>query len=340
MKKKPCAIFQTQLKVSVWGNMDIKRVLSNQAPEPEISRFWLVSMAVGYGLMVMDMVVDAKFFAGFRGVTEDSILPLLAFVASLTALLSKTDVVNKARLATAGLTGLFLLQFVLAVPRTIQFFNWGDTPSVPALGFVLVVMSFPSVLASALSGIETLKSVSPTPSVSSAPRASGSPVSADAVLYTAIGGAAAVGLSLLALPWFALESFDWNDSVNITFNNLRDVYNYARDNGLDGDVRFFYLEWGYLVSYAVSVLAVIGAVQFRNVAAKMSVQLLGIAIGATCLVGLWQGAIATALTQLDDDGSVQFGVWLGVLGHVAIAVSFVMLRRGMRNRIISSTPGY
>ena len=27
-------------------------------------------------------------------------------------------------------------------------------------------------------------------------------------------------------------------------------------------------------------------------------------------------AIATALTQLDDDGSVQFGVWLGVIGHV------------------------
>lgn len=312
--------------------MDIKRILSNRASEDEAKRFWLTVMSVGYGLLVLDMVVDAEIFAGFRGVTENSILPLLAFVAALTALLSKTDVVNKARLATAGLTGLFLLQFVLAVPRSTEFFRAGDIPSAPALGFVFVVMSFPSVLVSALSEIESLKLASPTPSASSTPGTSGSPVSSDAVLYTAIGGAAAVALSLLILPWFALESFDWNDSVNITFNNLRDVYNYARDNGLDGDVRFLYLEWGYLVSFAAAIFAAIGAIRFRDPVSRISQQVLGFAIGATSLVGLWQGAIATALTQLDDDGSVQFGVWLGVLGHVALVVSFVMLRKGMKSR--------
>ena len=239
------------------------------------------------------------------------------------------------------LSGLFLLSFVFAFPRSTQFFNYGNVLSMPAVGFVLVVMAFPSVLASALSVVKlsskTRIQVSPPTSevLSATSRSEGN---RDAVLYTAIAGAAAVGLSLLALPWFALESFDWNDSMNITFNNLRDVYNYARDNGFDGDVRFFYLEWGYIVSYATAIFAAVSALRLRDGKSTVSIPLLNVAIGATCLVGLWQGAIATALTQLDDDGSVQFGVWLGVIGHVAVVVSFVMMRQ-MMNRPRVSLPG-
>ena len=322
--------------------MDIKRILSGHAELHEMQRFWFTVMATGYGLLLVDNLIDSKYFAQAIGSgTEAVAVPLLAFVATLMSLIVKTDARQKAKISSAILSGLFLLSFVFAFPRSTQFFNYGNVLSMPAVGFVLVVMAFPSVLASALSVVKlsskTRIQVSPPPSevLSATSRSEGN---RDAVLYTAIAGAAAVGLSLLALPWFALESFDWNDSMNITFNNLRDVYNYARDNGFDGDVRFFYLEWGYIVSYAAAIFAAVSALRLRDGKSTVSIPLLNVAIGATCLVGLWQGAIATALTQLDDDGSVQFGVWLGVIGHVAVVVSFVMMRQ-MMNRPRVSLPG-
>ena len=322
--------------------MDIKRILSGHAELHEMQRFWFTVMATGYGLLLVDNLIDSKYFAQAIGSgTEAVAVPLLAFVATLMSLIVKTDAREKAKISSAILSGLFLLSFVFAFPRSTQFFNYGNVLSMPAVGFVLVVMAFPSVLASALSVVKlsskTRIQVSPPTSevLSATSRSEGN---RDAVLYTAIAGAAAVGLSLLALPWFALESFDWNDSMNITFNNLRDVYNYARDNGFDGDVRFFYLEWGYIVSYATAIFAAVSALRLRDGKSTVSIPLLNVAIGATCLVGLWQGAIATALTQLDDDGSVQFGVWLGVIGHAAIVVSFVMMRQ-MMNRPRVSLPG-
>lgn len=322
--------------------MDIKRILSGHAELHEMQRFWFTVMATGYGLLLVDNLIDSKYFAQAIGSgTEAVAVPLLAFVATLMSLIVKTDARQKAKISSAILSGLFLLSFVFAFPRSTQFFNYGNVLSMPAVGFVLVVMAFPSVLASALSVVKlsskTRIQVSPPTSevLSATSRSEGN---RDAVLYTAIAGAAAVGLSLLALPWFALESFDWNDSMNITFNNLRDVYNYARDNGFDGDVRFFYLEWGYIVSYAAAIFAAVSALRLRDGKSTVSIPLLNVAIGATCLVGLWQGAIATALTQLDDDGSVQFGVWLGVIGHVAVVVSFVMMRQ-MMNRPRVSLPG-
>ncbi len=322
--------------------MDIKRILSGHAELHEMQRFWFTVMATGYGLLLVDNLIDSKYFAQAIGSgTEAVAVPLLAFVATLMSLIVKTDAREKAKISSAILSGLFLLSFVFAFPRSTQFFNYGNVLSMPAVGFVLVVMAFPSVLASALSVVKLssktrIQVPPPTSEVLSA--TSRSEGNRDAVLYTAIAGAAAVGLSLLALPWFALESFDWNDSMNITFNNLRDVYNYARDNGFDGDVRFFYLEWGYIVSYATAIFAAVSALRLRDGKSTVSIPLLNVAIGATCLVGLWQGAIATALTQLDDDGSVQFGVWLGVIGHVAIVVSFVMMRQ-MMNRPRGSLPG-
>lgn len=320
--------------------MDIKRILSGNAEPHDTQRFWFTGMAIGYGLLLVDNLIDSKFFAQALGSSpEANAIPLLAFVATLMSLIIKTDVREKAKIASAILSSLFLLSFVLAFPYVVGFFNYGNVLSMPAVGFVLVVMAFPSVLASALSTMnlssKTRQQVSPTASeVMNA--SSHSEGNLDAVLYTAIAGAAALALSLLALPWFALESFDWNDSMNVTFNNLRDVYNDARDNGFDGDVRFFYLEWGYIVSYAAAIFSAVSALRLRDDKVTVSVPLLNVAIGATCLVGLWQGTIATALTQLDDDGSVQFGVWLGVIGHVAIVASFVMMRQMMNRRNVYS----
>ena len=163
----------------------------------------------------------------------------------------------------------------------------------------------------------------------------------DKILYTAIAGAVAVGLSLLMLPWFSLENFDWNDSYDITFNNLRDLYNVAKDSEyFESDVRFLYLEWGYIVSYASAIFAAVTALRLRDGKTRVSVQLLNAAAGATAVVGLWQGTIATALTQLDEDGQVQFGVWLGVIGHVVLIASYVMMRQMMNRPSVAPAPGY
>jgi ABC-type spermidine/putrescine transport system permease subunit II len=169
----------------------------------------------------------------------------------------------------------------------------------------------------------------------------GSAQNSDKVLYAAIAGAVAVGLSLLVLPWFSLESFDWNDSYDITFNNLRDLYNVAKDSEyFDSDIRFLYLEWGYIVSYASAIFAVVTAFRLRDGKTSVSGSVLNAAVGATCVVGLWQGTIATALTQVDEDGSVQFGVWLGVIGHVALIASFVMMRQMMNRPAVAPAPGF
>jgi hypothetical protein len=70
----------------------------------------------------------------------------------------------------------------------------------------------------------------------------------------------------------------------------------------------------------------------------ISIALLNALIGVTSLVGLWQGVIATGLTKLDEDGKVQFGVWLGVIGHVTLIVSFALMRQSMIKRPSAPPP--
>ena len=316
--------------------MDIKRILTGDAPDEESRKFWRVAMAAGFALMALS-VVEVNYLAAYFGYEIG--IPYVVVVAGMALALSA---------ALIKPTPPKAVEVLLLVAVAITFLNFvrgdisfgGSGFTVPAVGFLVMTISALPALKMVFENVSTDSTAQFAPPVttSGAAVASRSAGNRDAVLYTAIAGAAAVGLSLLALPWFALESFDWNDSVNITFNNLRDVYNYARDNGFDGDVRFFYLEWGYIVSYATAIFAAVSALRLRDGKSTVSIPLLNVAIGATCLVGLWQGAIATALTQLDDDGSVQFGVWLGVIGHVAIVVSFVMMRQ-MMNRPRVSLPG-
>ena len=316
--------------------MDIKRILTGDAPDEESRKFWRLAMAAGFALMALS-VVEVNYLAAYFGYEIG--IPYVVVVAGMALALSA---------ALIKPTPPKAVEVLLLVAVAITFLNFvrgdisfgGSGFTVPAVGFLVMTISALPALKMVFENVSTDSTAQFAPPVttSGAAVASRSAGNRDAVLYTAIAGAAAVGLSLLALPWFALESFDWNDSMNITFNNLRDVYNYARDNGFDGDVRFFYLEWGYIVSYATAIFAAVSALRLRDGKSTVSIPLLNVSIGATCLVGLWQGAIATALTQLDDDGSVQFGVWLGVIGHAAIVVSFVMMRQ-MMNRPRVSLPG-
>lgn len=317
--------------------MDFKRVLTGVASEEEARRFWGISLAVGFGMMALSIIQQNHFYSslGYKpGI--DYFLVLAGLGLSLASFLVKPVPPRAVEVALVAVIGMVALGFVFS-----KIFFGEDSLSIPSTGFVVMAFSALPVIGRVIASgghagrTETAGSGS-SDFASSVSRRSA--VNPDAVLYTAIGGAAAIGLSLLVLPWFALENFDWNNLVNITFNNLRDVYNYIRNNGLDGDVRFLYLEWGYIVSYAAAIFAGVTALRLRDGKSTISIALLNAAIGVTCLVGLWQGVIATALTQLDEDGQVQFGVWLGVIGHIALVVSFVMMRQMMMNRPSALSP--
>jgi hypothetical protein len=161
-----------------------------------------------------------------------------------------------------------------------------------------------------------------------------SPLStSDNTLYFALGGAIAVGLSLLALPWFRVNVGRWDGSI--TFNDLRELYGFARDKGFNSDVRFYYLEWGYLVSYLSALLAIFMALKVRDLGRPIVGVLPKFAIGATVLMGVWQAVLASGLTSLDEEGSVQIGAWLGVAGHVALTSAFVLCSKPSSLKVLS-----
>jgi hypothetical protein len=304
--------------------MVFKRVLTGIATEEEARKFWGICLAIGFGSMAtLRYESDANL-----------ILKLAGLGLSLASFLMK-PVPRAVEIALATVIGIVTVGFVFG---GIYFFSGAGLWVIPYFGFVVIAFSaFPIISrviksSATASGKET---TDPEPYDFVPAVATRFAVKPDSVLYTAFGGATAIGLSLLELPWFELDNFDWNNTMSITFHNLRDVYNYV---GADGDLRFLYLEWGYIASYVAAIFAVVTALRLRDGKSMISIALLNALIGVTSLVGLWQGVIATGLTKLDEDGKVQFGVWLGVIGHIALIVSFALMRQSMINRPSAPPP--
>lgn len=145
----------------------------------------------------------------------------------------------------------------------------------------------------------------------------------DAADSLAVAGAAAVVSSLLLLPWFTL-SFRWLGSVSVSFEDLRGLFSFAKDNGFDADMRYFYVEWGYLLSYLSAAAVPVLCLSSLAMSLTRERRVLAVASGITAFAGVGQAIIAAGLTSLDETGSVRFGLWWGVAGHVALAAACVM----------------
>lgn len=325
--------------------MTMKEVLSGVASVQEIRKFWSICQLVGFGMMATAIMGESDVFAASYGgqfFARGYLLVLAGLVLAIIFVAVKPSPPKYVEPALVVVIGLLMISFVWGIAFEFRFGGY-RTVSVPALGFLLVVLSVPSLLGRVLVSREAVDHsgrsvVNPAETAQRGPIPSS--VEPDVVLYISAGGAAAVILSLLAFPWFALENLDWNDAVNITFNDLRSVYNIAKDEGLNGGVRFFYLEWGYIVSYVSAIASPFLAMRLRDKKPFQGVAALSVGIGITGLVGLWLAVLATGLSELDDEGSVQVGMWLGVAGHVALIVALVLMRQavvaGARSAVVNS----
>lgn len=306
--------------------MDVKAMFLGTASKEESRRFWGIANAVGFACMAATGLNQSLFHSDFRVYEIGIAITLAGFALSLASFLMKPSPPPAVEVGLRVVVGLVVAGFLtsqLGISQSLDL-------SIPSLGFLIVVSSLIPTAYTYLQGNRGSRLAGAQNSSSSLTGQSS--INPDAMLYLAIGGAAAICLSLLVLPWFSLEGIDWGNSASITFNDLRDLYNFAKDNGLNGDVRFFYLEWGYIVSFVVAIIGAVISLRLRDGKTVVTDSILKIAIGATALVGLWQGVLATALTQLDDEGKVQFGVWLGVLGHVALVLAFVLQLRIVKER--------
>lgn len=313
--------------------MTIKDVLSGAASAQESRKFWAICQLVGFGIFTLDVLLIA--ILEYHGTGIFDLAVVAGFVLATVLLRSWQSPPRYVERGLVAVTGLLMLGYVWGLVFRFDGTSYGTFnigASIGAVGFLLIVLPAPSLVGRVLASRGTDNYLAPSVD-NSAERPQQAPgtslVEPDIVLYIAAGGAAAVILSLLAFPWFALENFDWNDAVNITFNDLRSVYNIAKDEGLNGDVRFFYLEWGYIVSYASAIVSPFLAMRLRDKKTFEGVALLNVGIGLTGLVGLWLAVLATGLSELDDEGSVQIGMWLGVAGHVALVVALVLIRQAV-----------
>ncbi len=128
---------------------------------------------------------------------------------------------------------------------------------------------------------------------------------------------------MLLLPWFTL-SFRWLGSVSVSFGDLRELFAFATDNGFDAGMQYFYVQWGYLLSFvSVAVVPVLALGVWRTGRVPMR-RLLGVASAVTAFAGVGQAIIAGGLTSLDEQGSVRFGLWWGVAGHLAMVAACVL----------------
>lgn len=291
-------------------------------------RFWRQILMIGLGVCGVGGV-GSQFWENVYWLNLDMPLVLAlvalsgAVMAGMTLSTSRPEpIVGRYEFGAVVVAGLLLLGHVL---NSVNDYAWsgGDwfAGVIPRLALVAVWVSMAALLpriAAERSLLAGWKSGASQPEKLAAP-------ASENTLYVALGGAVAVVLSLLVLPWFRVDVGPFDGSIS--FNDLRDLYNYARDNGFDSDVRFYFLEWGYIVSYLVSGIAVFMAMKTRDLGRSFEGAGPKVAIAVTGLMGLWQTVLATALTSLDDDGSVQIGAWLGVAGHVALVVAFVMASR-------------
>lgn len=136
----------------------------------------------------------------------------------------------------------------------------------------------------------------------------------DKTAIISLGGVLGTLLSVLALPWYKL-SFG-RDSISFSFFDWKDLYD---EYGSDvTNIRLLYFETGFAASIVASLLLSFIIFRGRNVPLRANALARWALITTIFLMGLWSLVLVLGMNDIDDDGAVQFGAWLCVVGHVAM----------------------
>ena len=131
----------------------------------------------------------------------------------------------------------------------------------------------------------------------------------DQLFAITLGGVIATLASLLVLPWYKL-------SLNFSFFDWRDLYD---EFGSDvSSVRILYFESGYVASIVAAIALTLVVYRGRTNPLKANAPVRWALIVTTALMGLWSLVLVLSMKDADPDGSLQYGAWFCVLGHVAM----------------------
>ena len=131
----------------------------------------------------------------------------------------------------------------------------------------------------------------------------------DQLFAITLGGVIATLASLLVLPWYKLY-------LNFSFFDWRDLYD---EFGSDvSNVRILYFESGYLASIVAAIALTLIVYRGRTNPLKANAPVRWVLIVTTVLMGLWSLVLVLSMKDADPDGSLQYGAWFCVLGHVAM----------------------
>ena len=131
----------------------------------------------------------------------------------------------------------------------------------------------------------------------------------DQLFAITLGGVIATLASLLVLPWYKL-------TLNFSFFDWRDLYD---EFGSDvSNVRILYFESGYVASIVAAIALTLVVYRGRTNPLKANAPVRWALIVTTALMGLWSLVLVLSMKDADPDGSLQYGAWFCVLGHVAM----------------------
>ena len=131
----------------------------------------------------------------------------------------------------------------------------------------------------------------------------------DQLFAITLGGVIATLASLLVLPWYKL-------TLNFSFFDWRDLYD---EFGSDvSSVRILYFESGYVASIVAAIALTLVVYRGRTNPLKANAPVRWALIVTTALMGLWSLVLVLSMKDADPDGSLQYGAWFCVLGHVAM----------------------
>ena len=131
----------------------------------------------------------------------------------------------------------------------------------------------------------------------------------DQLFAITLGGVIATLASLLVLPWYKLY-------LNFSFFDWRDLYD---EFGSDvSSVRILYFESGYVASIVAAIALTLVVYRGRTNPLKANAPVRWALIVTTALMGLWSLVLVLSMKDADPDGSLQYGAWFCVLGHVAM----------------------
>ena len=137
----------------------------------------------------------------------------------------------------------------------------------------------------------------------------------DKIAIISLGGVFGTLLSVLVLPWYKL-SFG-SESFSFSFFDWKNLYDeYGR--GVT-NIRLLYFETGFVASIVAGLLLSFIIYRGRTIPLQANALARWALITTIVLMGLWSLALVLGMNDIDEDGSVQFGAWLCVVSHVAMA---------------------